>query len=414
MTKQWANANRDSRAGQTLMLFVILFAVFAGVLGLVFDGARLMFERRRAQAAADAGAIGGVQELKRGNKDSQTQVTPAAKYDAGLHGFPATDVTVHYPPTSGEHINDSNYVEVLVDKNVSTTFMRIFGPELSTVRARSVAGLKATGDPCIIALDPETSDSFKHSGTPTLTANCGIMVNSNNSSYALRQNGSGSVTSTWVGVTGGFSGSNITPTPHSGVPPMVDPLASLEPPDYSSMSNGQKMTWEVDGEDVDFYFPGYYSNRIQVTNRKTAFLPGSYVLNKGLKVTGGEVTGNGVFFYNVNTSGNHHIEIAGNATVRLSAPTAGPYKGMLFFVNRNSPDKSPGNKLARGNENSYYAGAIYMPSQHLDFAGNPQNNVHWTVVVSNTLNISGTADIQVVGKPTSEQAPPAYRTVLWE
>ncbi len=87
---------------------------------------------------------------------------------------------------------------------------------------------------------------------------------------------------------------------------------------------------------------------------------------------------------------------------------------MLFFVNRNSPDKNPGNKLARGNENSYYAGAIYMPSQHLDFAGNPQNNVHWTVVVSKTLNISGTADIQVVGKPTSEQAPPAYRTVLWE
>ncbi len=412
--KKYPEQKRNRRAGQTLMLFAVLFVVFAGVLGLVFDGARLMFERRRAQAAADAGAIGGVQELRRGHKDDQSDVTPAALYDAGLHGFASSDVTVYYPPTSGEHQNDDNYVEVVVDKSVPTTFMRMFGPEASSVKARSVAGLKPTGDPCIIVLDPDDSDSFKHNGTPTLTADCGIMVNSNNSSYAMRQNGSGSITSTWVGVTGGFTGSNITPTPHSGVPPMVDPLASLAPPDYSSMSNGNKVTLRVDGENVDFYFPGYYNNTIQITGGKVVFLPGTYVLNKGIKATGGDLWGSGVFFYNINTSGNFHVEIGGNATARLSAPTSGPYKGMLFFVNRNSPDKSPGNKLARGDENSYFSGAIYMPSQHLDFAGNPQNNVHWTVVVSNTLNISGTSDIQVVAKPTSEQAPPAYRTVLWE
>lgn len=48
--------------------------------------------------------------------------------------------------------------------------MRMF----STVRARSVAGLKATGDPWIIVLDPNDADAYKHNGTPVLTADCGM------------------------------------------------------------------------------------------------------------------------------------------------------------------------------------------------------------------------------------------------
>jgi len=429
--------NRNSRAGQTLILFAMLFVVLAGVLGLVFDGARLSFERQRAQTAADAAAIGGVQELRRGNNDNQTQVTPAAEYDAGLHGFEASDVTVHFPPVNGEHANDSNYVEVFVAKQVPTTFMRIFGPRTSTVRARSVAGLKATGDPCILVLDPDDADSYKHNGTPILTADCGIMVNSRDSSRALRQNGSGSITATWVGVTGGASGSNITPTPQTGVPPMVDPLASLDPPSLGSVPNGYTTSAATTsafggtsfaarggngngngngggGGDTTHYWPGVYDSEIKIQNGDVVFEPGMYILEKGMKISGGTVRGSEVFFYSVNADGKQHIDIGGNASVQLSAPTSGDYKGMLFFVNRDAPDRSPGNKIARGTEDSFFSGAIYMPSQHLDFAGNPETAIHWTVVVVNTLNISGTAGVQVVAKPTTEQAPPAYRTVLWE
>lgn len=406
--------NRPHRAGQAFLLFTVIFAVLAGVLGLVFDGARLMFERRRAQAAADAGAVGGVQELRRGHNDSSTQVTPAAKYDASLHGYPESAVTVNFPPVDGEHAGEDGYVEVFVEEQIPTTFMRIFGPHASMVRARSVAGLKATGDPCIIVLDPEANDSYKHNGTPTLTANCGVMVNSRAASYAMRQNGSGSISATWVGVTGGADGPGISPPPQTGVPPMVDPLASLEPPSTALMLPGLSYPGFVSGAPFKIFTPGYYNNTIKITGGSNYFLPGTYVLNKGMKVTGGLVRGEGVFFYNINESGNFHIEIGGNATAQLEAPTSGDYKGMLFFVNRDSPDRSPGNKLARGNEDSYLSGAVYMPSQHLDFAGNPATAIHWTVVVANTLNISGSSSVQVIARPTTAQAPPAYRTVLWE
>ena len=136
------------------------------------------------------------------------------------------------------------------------------------------------------------------------------------------------------------------------------------------------------------------------------FEPGTYVLEKGLKITGGNVSGQGVFFYNINADGKQHIDVGGNASVQLTAPTSGPYKGVLFFVNRSAPDRSPGNNIARGNEESFFEGAIYMPSQHLDFAGNPETAIHWTIVVVRTLNISGTAQVQVVNKPTTAQAPP--------
>ena len=46
-----------SKRGQTMMLFVLGFATMLALLGLVFDGGRIYFEKRHMQAAADAGAF---------------------------------------------------------------------------------------------------------------------------------------------------------------------------------------------------------------------------------------------------------------------------------------------------------------------------------------------------------------------
>jgi hypothetical protein len=431
---------RSSRSGQAIVLFAILFILLAGILGLVFDGARLFYEKQRVQSAADAGAVGAVQELRRAHNDMDVYVRPAAKNDIALHGFTDTNATieVNMPPLSGEHIGDANYVEVYVTESVPTSFMRMFGPQASLVKARAVSGLKPTGDPCIIALDPDDSDAFKHNGNPTLVTDCGIMVNSTNST-AMRELGSGCITASWVGIAGGYSGNCINPTPSTGVDAVIDPLLTLPVPDYGSMGGGYTTSaagtsafasassfaakggngngnggGNGGGETVEHYWPGYYSNEIKIQNGTVVFEPGIYVLEKGLKITGGTVTGSEVFFYNINSDGKQFIDVGGNATFQLSAPTSGPYKGMLFFNNRNAPDRSPGNKIARGNEDSYLIGALYFPSQHLDWAGNPENHIFWTMIVANTINISGTSDIMVLNKPTQAQAPPAYRTVLWE
>ncbi len=57
------------------------------LMGLVFDGGRIYYEKRRLQAAADAGAFAAVQELRRGHRDANTQVKPAARRDVELNGY---------------------------------------------------------------------------------------------------------------------------------------------------------------------------------------------------------------------------------------------------------------------------------------------------------------------------------------
>ena len=60
-SSQSASPRRQrSKRGQAIFIFVFAFAMMAGVLGLVLDGGRIYLEKRRAQAAADAGAAGAV------------------------------------------------------------------------------------------------------------------------------------------------------------------------------------------------------------------------------------------------------------------------------------------------------------------------------------------------------------------
>ncbi len=433
-----------SKRGQAIFIFVCAFAMMAGMLGLVLDGGRIYLEKRRAQAAADAGAAGAVQEMRRGLRDYADNIRPAAVNDTGLMDYTDANatITVNNPPLAGGSAGNDDFVEVIVAKTVPTTFMRIFGPTLSTVRARAVAGLQRNGDACVIALDPTASSAIWANGTPTLTAACGIIANST-ASNALRTNGGGAtITGTYIGATGNYSGSGFNPTPQTGVLPVIDPFLNIPTP--AIPSNGYTTTAATSsafggytaaarngnangggnggttgggGPVVTHYWPGYYANEIRIQNGTVVFEPGLYVLNAGLKISGGTVDGEDVTFYNINSSGNDYVDIGGNAVVNFSAPDDDPdydYYGILFMGPRNGNTGNPGNKIARGNSGSSFTGALYFPSEHLDWAGNPSSTVSWGMVVAATLNISGTADAQVINPPTESQAPKTYRMLFSE
>jgi Flp pilus assembly protein TadG len=435
---------RDFRQGQATFIFVASFTMIAGILGLVLDGGHIFLEKRRAQAAADAGATGAVQEMRRGNRDLQANVRPAAVNDAGLHAY--TDgkatITVNNPPLAGPSVGNNDFVAVIVSKQVATTFMRFFGPTMSTVRARAVSGLQRSGDACVISLNPDASNAIWANGTPTLTATCGIISNSTTGN-TLRTNGGGvTITGTYIGAAGGYSGSGFNPTPVTGMLPMIDPFLNISyptsaPNGYTTTAasssafggyiaaaangngggNGSGNGGDGGGGSTTYYWPGYYSSKIQVTNGNFIFMPGLYILEAGLTISGGTVNGEDVTFYNKNTAGNDFVDVGGNATVTLSAPDDDPnyeYYGILFMGPRYGNPRNPGNNIARGNSDSSFTGALYFPSEHLDWTGNPSSIVSWEMVVANTLNISGTADAQVINPPTEIQAPKTYRMMFSE
>ena len=419
-----ANRRRSmGQSGQAIMLFALAFGLMAGVLGMVLDGGRIYYERNRVQMAADSGAIAGVQEMRRDNfQSADDDYDKKVSDDIALHGFNAENATISIenPPLTGPYATNDLFVEVTVEYQVPTTFMRIFGPSYSTVSARSVAGLERAGDPCIIVLNESVPDAFKSNGSINIEANCGIMVNSNAPAYAARNTGSGCISSTWFGVTGGWSGGCIAPAPRSGITRILDPLMNMPQPARPDNAPAPESSTTPSGENLKIFSPGRYQNQLKVTNgdENALFLPGLYYLEKGMHVTGGNLYGAGVLFYNNDTTGNRAIDIStqNTNTIDLSAPTDGPYKGMLFWYNRNANYTNNGSRIARGDDAaSFYQGAFYFPSVHLDWAGNPQSSLHWTMVIANTLNVSGNSSVIVdVNKPTKEQAPPSFAAVMFE
>jgi hypothetical protein len=382
----------DKRSGQVLVMFAILAGVLLVFMGLVFDGGRIYYEKIRMQAAADAGAVAGAWELQRNNSGLvDTSAKDATKLNGFEHGVQTASVQV--TPDLG-----ARTVEVIIDQDFPTSFIRALNWNEAKVRARAVAGLAAFGEACVLALDRNADDALKTNGNPTLTTSCGIMSNSD-SDRGLRATGASIVSATWVGVSGEAVGDeHFTPQPQENMPPMLDPLAHLTPPAYGTWPaatyNSSTNTYECPGGGC------VHNNQVKITNGDHSFQPGTHVLIKGMSInTGGTVTGTDVAFYNVNASGKDHIDIAASGIVQFAAPTSGPLKGVLFYVDRNSPDKPPGNKIGRGSAGTFFKGALYFFSQHLDWAGNSSLSSAWTMVVANTINISGTADLQQIGLP---------------
>ncbi len=201
-----------SRRGAILPLFAITFALLLLFLGLVVDGGIIFFERRRAQAAADAGAYAGALELLHANT---AWVTPSAKADTKMNGFDDDDtdivITVNNPPATGAAAGDNTAVEVIVQSTVATTLMQLVANDNSIVRARAVAGIAAeTGPLCILALDEYTDNGITFSGDVDMfTPDCEIVARSNDPK-AIKFNGTTCVIAAEIGygAGGGYDGTS--------------------------------------------------------------------------------------------------------------------------------------------------------------------------------------------------------------
>ena len=75
----------DKRA-VALPMFALLFGAMLAFLGLLFDGGRMYFEKRRMQVAADAGVRGGALDLRRFGTGSSF-VRSGGRDDAGLNSL---------------------------------------------------------------------------------------------------------------------------------------------------------------------------------------------------------------------------------------------------------------------------------------------------------------------------------------
>ncbi len=196
--KKLKKLKNDERA-VVMIMFAIMFAAMLAFLGLLFDGGRMYFEKRRMQVAADAGARGGALDLRRFGTGSSFIVS-GGRDDAALnsfeHGTAGVDVTINNPPASGNFGGNSDCVAI-VSKAFPTTLMRIASATGYTVGTRAVACVGAQDQPdCITSLycgTTETGLRFNGNASVTVT-DCNVAVNSQNDPSILF-NGGGNCTS---------------------------------------------------------------------------------------------------------------------------------------------------------------------------------------------------------------------------
>jgi hypothetical protein len=72
----------------------------------------------------------------------------------------------------------------------------------------------------------------------------------------------------------------------------------------------------------------------------------------------------------------------------MTAPTSGTYKGIAIYQDRRAQDCSNCN-LLNGNSNSVITGALYFPSQELQYNGTGNTTAVCTLFVARRIEFTG-------------------------
>jgi len=421
------------QSGQALLMVTLAAIPMFAMVGLVVDLGYMQYMKKSTQAAADAAALAAAIAFHSSTSGSSfscggsivCQSTPQycdpsittasnaidsgclyAKQNGFVHSD-SQDVTYTAgvsasPPTTVGLSSASYWVTFRVTQVVPQLFSAVISGQTSgMVTSRATAALVGSQD-CIYLLNKAAAGALSVGGTASLTSDCGLYVDSNNSS-AVGTNGGGTISASEYDIVGGVNTHYaLTPSPNTGAPVAPDPLAGLSAPasapyhcDYKNFkANGNHNTVTLS--------PGVYCGGINVGNNAYNFQPGTYILVGGGLTTqdsNSSITGSGVTFYNTfgdtnkGTYSYSPIDINANSVVNLSAPTSGTYTGILFFDDRSAPTDNKCTYCDNygGGSTAVYQGTIYDKNNGITMYGNSAVNAAYTMVVADTLNLIGTS-----------------------
>jgi hypothetical protein len=373
-------------SGQTLILVALSLTCILGFVGFATDVGVLLHDKRNLQIAADAAAIAGAKRIR----ISTAQVKPAEYAASAQNGYTdgvnGVSVVPSYPAADGPHAGDPAYAEAIVRQTQRTFFTRLFGFASRPVSARAVAFNGATTDTaCLTALNTNAPDTIHLQGSFTVNApGCSVIDNSNNPNALEFTGGAGRITSGGLGVVGGITGptSDSTPVPVSGIQQISDPLAGvITPPAYDPATctaapsapkkGNNKVTWGTTAGATTCY-----SGNIKVDSAVT-MTAGVYVFPGTLDFSGGGsidgTAGVTLFIPPGGTLGNNG---AGNTTLTLTAPTSGPYNGVVIYQSAANTNEI----YLNGTPVVGLTGVIYAPGAQLDLGGNTKAGVTQTFI----------------------------------
>ena len=388
------NSLKDE-SGQTLILVALSLTGVLGFVTLATDVGTLLHAKRNLQMVADSAAIAGAVELKQSTVTANVQGAGAAGATRNgiTSGANGATVTVNYPPANGLNAGKAGYVEAIVTQSQPTFFMKLFSFNSMNVSARAVAFAGSTsGTCCLCTLNKTAPDSINLQGSFNVAVPGCQVIDDSNSASALDFTGAGGrLTASGVGVVGGAAGftGDSTPTPVTGIAPLSDPLVNIiSPPTYTAASCTavpKTGNWGPATAGGTVCYSGNISVKANVTMN-----PGVYVFTGTLDFGGhGSLTGTGVTLY-IAPGGTFGGNGNGNTTLDLTAPTSGPYNGILLYQDPSNTNVAELN----GTPITHFTGIVYMPSNQFILSGNTTMNMTTDLIV-NTFYDKGNANINI-------------------
>jgi len=314
-------------------------------------------------------------------------------------------VTLSFPATvSGVTLSPASVpaLGVTVQRTLTNGLIRwVGGPATSTITAMATAALVGTVSPdSIIVLDPSGQNAFQATNGANVVVNGGaIAINSNNVDAATISGGSTVSASAihCVCAAGGVqvsNGGSTTPAAVTGVAVTSDPFASLPVPPLGNCTAHPTMTSPGSNTALT---PGTYCGGITISNGATnvTFGAGDYIINGGGITFGGGVTSSGsnVMFYLTGTNATYaSVTIANGVNLTFSAPTSGPYLGILFFQDRAITSAS--NATFAGGATMQLTGSLYFPTTDVTFSNGTSTEANSTAIVAKDVSLTGGTNIR--------------------
>lgn len=380
MSRLAAGPLAADRRGATALLTALSLIVVLGFVGFGIDFGAAYASKRAAQGAADSAAYSGaVASLANLSLAADQARAVAAQYGL-VDGAKGVSVAVRAPPLAGAYQGRADALEVVVTRPAPRFFGGLFMKGPMTVAARAVAARQANpnGNGCILSLNQSDPMAVLLNGTPVVDlAGCSVWVNSNNGA-ALSLNGGAIINASQANVVGNVSQSNNTQLNaplNTGVSVQPDPYANVALQSFSgcdstnaTVNSGVTQTFAPKAAGGTYVF----CNGLTVNGGAiVTFKPGVYVIDGGWLLFNGQtkITGAGVTFVLTNHTGTNiaTTTINGGADINLSAPSDGPYAGMLFYQDRRAA--LGGTETLNGGSKQILGGALYFPRHTLLFNG---------------------------------------------
>lgn len=399
-------------SGNYLIITALLMPVLIGSAGLGTEVGLWLYARQNLQAAADSGAISAATSYYYNGVTGDTLTTQATGVTAtyGVVDQVNGTVQVNRPPSTGNYTTQAGAVEVIVSQSQGRLMSALWGSQPFTIQARAVA-LARGGTGCAISLDKTASSAIKVQGNPTVNLiGCSLYDNSSDQN-ALTVGGSATLDAQSVDVVGCVSGmtcpggtppSDITSTQgvSTGDAPAVDPYADVSVPAAPTCGNNQKgLAYNGNKNDPAAPTPGsaICGGLTLNAGADVSLSPGVYyIVGGGLTVNGGAtLSGTGVTLVFTSEPGYSYAttNIAGGATVNLTAPTTGATAGIVIY---GDPTMTAGTAFKfDGGSTQYFGGAVYIPKGAIDFAGGAASASGCTQLIGDTLTFSGNSNLAI-------------------